>query len=57
MNIEIEIKSDNAKNEIYDLRNFIQNAENNDLQVKIKEQPANEGEMSILGTIGLFINY
>ena len=52
MNIEIEIKSPDAKNDIYELRNYLQqNVE--DLQLKIKEEPPQEGQMSI-GILGVF---
>ncbi len=52
MKVEIEIKSSDAKNEIFDLRNFIQN-EMSDFKINIKETPPQEGEMSILGAIGI----
>jgi len=48
MNIEIEIKSDNAKNEIFDLRNFLKEEGINDIKnLNLKENPIQEGQMSI----------
>lgn len=43
--LEIEIKSPADKNEIYELRNFLQQ-QIEGLDVHIKEQPAQEGQMS-----------
>ncbi|HLG38161.1 MAG TPA: caspase family protein [Chitinophagaceae bacterium] len=46
INVEIEIVSADAKNAIYELRNYLaENVEN--LQITIKEQPGMEGEMSL----------
>ena len=53
MTIEIEIKGTDAINEIYDLRNFIQEQQISDLQVQLKEQPSVDGTMSYLEIAGI----
>lgn len=48
VNLEIEILSEDAKDDIYELRSFL--AENvEDLQLAVKKQAAVEGQMSALG--------
>lgn len=54
MNIEIEIKSPDARNDIYELRNYLQ-ANVPDIQLNIKEQAPQEGQMSIALAIAHFV--
>ncbi len=60
MTIEIEIKSPDAFNDIYELRNLIQEAEVEGLQIKLKEQAPMEGTMSggflaVAGIVGAVV--
>lgn len=55
MNIEIEIKSPDAKNDIYELRNYLrQHAP--DINLSIKEEPPQEGQMALGVVIGFVLN-
>ncbi len=53
MTFEIEISSPDAKNDIYELRNYLQ-SQIEDLEVHIREQQPTEGQMSI-GVVAGFI--
>src|SRR5664279_5664942 len=60
MTIEIEIKSPDAFNDVYELRNLIQEAEVEGLQIKLKEQAPIEGTMSggflaVAGIVGAVV--
>ena len=47
MNLEIEIRSDDARNDIYELRNLLQEDAADGIQIHIKEQGPQEGEMTL----------
>ena len=52
INIEIEISSANAKEHLYELRNYLAESMEN-LQISVKEQPAIEGQMSAFSPEGI----